>query len=293
MSFDLYFYKKKGSSVSKESITASLDKRIPREFENSRERFYNNPDTEVYFSFELTKPDYGDNNLEEAFQDFDDTHLSFNLNFMRPDFFGLEAFKFVQDFITELDLYVLNPQGNAGIPEKDTDTSLFLSWSAGNKWSSRDYFKEVGAYFIDPTKANRVWHYNYNRNQLQNELGEEYFVPKIFFLRMKENNQVITLSSWVQHIPTIIPPADYFMLGKEYRSWFKLVKEFVPVDYTTLINTFDGDLEEYPFDGCKIIHPHISKKIGKKFNRMSSPILQDDLGEMIPMEKLFNYQPEH
>lgn len=195
--------------------------------------------------------------------------------------------------MTELDLYVLNPQDNAGIPEKNTDTSLFLSWSAGNNWSSRDYFTEVGAYFIDPTKANRVWHYNYNRNQLQDELGEEYFVPKIFFSRMKENNQVITLSSWVQHIPTIIPPADYFMLGKEYRSWFKLVKELVPVDYTTLINTFDGDLEEYPFDGCKIIHPHISERIGKKFNRMSSPILQDDLGEMIPMEKLFNYQPEH
>lgn len=72
MSFDLYFYKKKGSSVSKENITASLDKRIPREYENSREWFYNNADTDVYFSFELTKPDYGDNNLEEAFQDFDD-----------------------------------------------------------------------------------------------------------------------------------------------------------------------------------------------------------------------------
>ncbi|WP_290798268.1 hypothetical protein [Flavihumibacter sp. UBA7668] len=292
MSFDLFFYKKKKSLLTKEDITVYLDEQISREHEKASEWFYENPDTGVYFYFELSKPDLFNENPEESLPDFEDLHFSFNLNFMRPDFFGMEAFKFVQELITVFDLYILNPQGNAEVPIKESETSLFQSWLNGNKWASIDYFKEIKASYIHPGKSSKVWQYNYNKNKLQKELGDVYFVPTIFFLRKKENNEVITLSTWFQHIPTVIPPADFFLLGKEYKHWFKTVKESILVDYDTLIKTFDGDFEDYTPDGSKIIHPEIAEKIGNKFNRLRSSLHLESFAESIPMENLFNYRPE-
>jgi hypothetical protein len=49
-------------------------------------------------------------NCYENFTDLDNIYFTFNLNYLRPDFFGQFAFEFVDKFVKDLDLFVLNPQ---------------------------------------------------------------------------------------------------------------------------------------------------------------------------------------
>ena len=137
MSYDLYFHKRKTGGPSESQIAKYLSENVVPANEKSGQWFFQNPDTEVYYSFELEAP--GDDPSEEPtyeeFEGFENTHIAFNLNFMRPSFFGLEAFLFVEKFVTDLDLFVLDPQSDKDGPYQPTKEVLFERWnntSSGN-----------------------------------------------------------------------------------------------------------------------------------------------------------------
>ncbi len=187
MSYDLYFYKQKGEDISADKISKYLsDNLVPANEENTQ-WFFEHEDREVYFSFDYYETDekFGPDEEIKPIENFENTNFSFNLNFMRPSFFGLEAFKFVEQFCSDLNLFILNPQSNSGQPYKSNRQEQFDTWNKTNLWASKEHFKKMQSCFLSEEDCIKVWEYNSNRKNMQQKLGDEYFVPKIFFFKIK------------------------------------------------------------------------------------------------------------
>jgi hypothetical protein len=292
MSYDLYFYKQKGKGPTESEIANYLTDNLVPVNESNNQWFFENEDTEVYFSIEVNEPEDDSETIElfESFKNFDNTRFSFNLNFMRPSFFGLEAFDFVEKFINDLGLFVLNPQKdfeNPYIPKKE---DLFENWNRTNLSASRDNFDEESHYY-PLEESNEVWKLNFNRQRLQEEIGDEYFVSRIFFCKTFKDNKIVTLSTWAEHIPNILPKADYYLLSREYKKFFKTVKDTVLISRQTFLAKFEKYFEDHPYNGCKIIHPANASKVGDVFNGVKSELKFEKYMVRIGMDKLYNAKP--
>jgi len=268
MSFDLYFYKKKGSTVTEKAIARFLAIHSGLDTDNVTEWLFENKATQVYFMFNLNeeKNDPDDIELYECFEDYDNTRFSFNLNFLRPSFFGLEAFQFIDRLIAEFDLFVLNPQGSHEGPYKATKEDLFSSWNQTNLVASANRFNPLTCGYLPEDQSNEIWEYNSRVSDTQEQLGEAYFVPRIFFMKTKKDNQVVTLTTWTQHIPCIIPPTDYVLLIRQYRKMFSTANDTVLISRTSLMEKLGAYFEDFPLKGCKIIRPNNAGKAQKGFN---------------------------
>lgn len=291
MSYDLFFYKQKGQVLSEVEIGNYLSRNLTPVYEDGKQWFFENEDTDVYFSVAQNKPEDDPESIEmfESFVEFDNTHFTFNLNFIRPNFFGLEAFAFVEKMINDLDLYIMDMQSSEpDIPRKISANEMLETWSHVNLAISANMMVEHGLIYVPLDRSDGVWHYNFQRKNLQAKLGESYFVPRIFFMRTKSGNNAVTLSTWTHHIPMIIPTADYFMLIREYKKFFKPVKEMGLISYDTLIKNFGDYFEDFDFKGCKIIHPDKASQIKNIFNKVKFEYQPDEFGDIISMDKLSN-----
>lgn len=289
MSYDLYFYKRKDCKTTDSDIRSYLGERI-QSTENADQFWYENKETGVYFSFEYNKPDLDDESLD-GFEEFDNTNWMFNINFLRPQFFGLEAFPFVGSLINDLDLIVLNPQvGGDETLAKYSDKDLFENWSNINARHSSDFFKEYELYYLDLGKSNKSWEFNQNRFALQDKLGEMTFVPGVFYFKEHKTGLISTLCVWPEHISTIIPQVDYFIIQKKIKKIFGTKESSGLVPYETIKNTFyDFIIKE---NGYEMISPSDSLKIKKLFNGLEYYCDFKDFGEGMTVDKIVNYKPD-
>ncbi len=289
MSYDLYFYKHKNCKTTDSDIRSYLGERFPNT-ENADQFLYENNETGVYFSFEYDKPDLDDESLE-GFEGFDNTNWMFNINFLRPQFFGLEAFPFVEGFIDDLDLIVLNPQvGGDETLAKYSHKDLFENWSNINARHSSDFFKEYELYYLDLDKSNKSWEFNQNRLVLQDKLGEMTFVPGIFYFKEHKTGLISTLCVWPEHISTIIPQVDYFIIQKKIKKIFGTKESSGLVSLETIKNTFNDFITKE--NGYEMISPSDSLKIEKLFNGLEYYSDFKDFGEGMTVDKIVNYKPD-
>jgi hypothetical protein len=291
MSYDLNFYKAKTSDISELDIANYLSENLVAQNESSNEWFFENKDTDVYYILSRNEPE-NDGEGAEVFTEYDNTHFAFNLNFMRPSFFGLEAFRFIEKFITDLDLKVLNPQSDEEFPYVPNKEELFENWNRVNLWSSIDHFDELSATYISSKKSTKAWEYNFARKHIQQELGDNYFVPRIFFFRTKDNNSAVTISSLTQGIPIVVPAADYYFITRKRKKLFNTVEDNVLIDSETFIEEFNTYLEDYSFQDSRIIHPENAYKANSKFKSLQAVLKLETFAERIPMEHLYNAKPE-
>lgn len=294
MSYDLLFYKQKGKEISTAKISQYLSDNLVPVNEGGTQWFFENKDTEVYFSFDYNEldDDYQAEEDIEPIDDFDDTYFSFNLNFMRPSFFGNEAFKFVEQFCRDLNLFVLNPQSSSENPYKPDEQEQFDIWSKTNLWASKDHFNEMQSCYLSERECYKVWEYNLNRQKLQQKLGDGYFVPKIFFFKIKQNNEPFTLTTWAEHIPIVLPTTDYILLVRQYKKLFRTVKDTVLVSRKKLLIEFGDYFDEYDFPNCKIIHQNKADQTKNKFNSIKPEKELGEFAERLAMEHLFNAKPD-
>jgi hypothetical protein len=294
MSYDLFFYKRKEQQVSENEIGDYLTKNLNPVNESGIQWFFENEDTEAYFSFDYNEPESDPKSVEmfESFNDFDNTHFTFNLNYLRPNFFGIEAFQFVEKFITDLDLFLIDPQStNSDKPTKFRADEMLSVWSKTNLAYSADKFDEFGFTYIPVEKSDDTRFYNYHKEAIQNKLGDGYYVPKVFFMKTKVGNKAVTLSTWTEHIPIVVPPADYFLLTKKYKRFFREVTETGLISYDTLIKKFGSYFDDFDLKGCKIIQPDNAAKVKDLFNKVKLEHQLNDFCERIDMEKLSNAKP--
>jgi hypothetical protein len=287
MSYDLYFYRSKDKGPNEKTIRQYLSTNLVNVNEQEDRWLFTNDDTEVYYSVEYNEPD-ADTAAADAYAGFEATNFSFDLNFIRPSFFGLEAFAFVETFTRELGLFVLNPQGSDEGPVMATAAGLYENWNLANLQVSADYFGKMGATYMSLESSNAAWRYNYNRKQLQEQVGEGYFVPRLIFL--KKGDTAVTLAVWPEHVPLVVPTADYYLLARRYKRLFKTVEEEVVVTRATLMQHFGSFMSDFMFEGCRVIHPQHAGKIGDLFNSVKGDETME-FAQRLPVDKLLNALP--
>lgn len=296
MSFDLFFYQPIADNKSQSDIAQYLSENLTTKHEEFDQWFFENERTGVYYLFEFDEPkllpeDDPEDTVHPKFYGCSYSGFSFNLNFGRPDFFGREAFIFVEKFINDLGLSVFDPQSSS---ETDTLTrptgpEMCESWIDSNRRATgviREQDPNAFVYF-PPGITDAAWNYNFNADRLQAELGDEYYVPTILFLREKKSGNPVTAVTWNQHIPNVFPPVDFVFLIREYRKLFRAVKETGVISNQTFLTTFREFLKPFHFKDCRIIYPATAALIGKQFNSINFEHLLKDF-EGLPVAQLTN-----
>jgi hypothetical protein len=295
MSYDLYFYKRKNSDLTESQIADYLTNNLNSTSTSNTNWFVENEDTETYFSFDQNDPEDDEDSIEffENFADFENTHFTFNLNYVRPDFFGQFAFMFVNKLLNDLDLYVLNPQSTTDpdFPKKSKDNELYENWSETNSKNSASFFKEFELEFYPLEKSNDFYNNNHNKLAIQEKLGDNYYVPKLYFFKKKLDGQIVTICTWTEHIPNVFPPADYFLLIKKYKKLFWTVEEVGLISADTFKERFGSYVDNFEFKNCKIIHPDKAEKVKDIFNSTKIEFKLADFAERMQIEKLVNIKP--
>ncbi|MBD2766770.1 hypothetical protein IC235_02555 [Hymenobacter sp. BT664] len=290
MSYDLYFFKHKTQQTSEKDISIYLTANLCPANEQENQWFYENDDTEVYFSFDLNKPETDpETTNSEIYPDFDDTRFSFNLNFIRPDFFGQEAFLFVDQMIGDLGLYVLNPQTEEYLMQP-AKGELYKNWSEINARISAQYYGKSEFNYYPLPASNAVWKHNFNRRRIQAQLGSEYFVPKVMVFQAIADRRIITIAVWPESLPIQVPQVDYYFLVKRYQKLFEKVEESGLISTKTFQAHFENFIRDS--DAGKIIHPADVNRLHDIFNSIKFDEALSGFAEKLPYNKMVNFRPK-
>jgi len=292
MSFDLYFYTQKNLSLSSDRIADFLHANACVREGEFPQWIYSNEATGVYFSFEIqpVSEDPEDIEIFESFEGFENTRFTFNINFIRPNFFALEAFPFVERFMSELDLYALNPQSqdDGDNPRKETADAYYSDWSRANLSVSAEHFDEFSLIHFPIERSNDYWRYNFHKDEMQERLGDDYFVPSLILVKRSETGQPITLSTWTQHIPNVFPRADYLVVMRKRKKLFRIVEETGLISRAKFMDTFGPYLDDYEFKDCHIIHPANAEKVADVFDRVEFDHTIKGFIEPVDLEQVTN-----
>ncbi len=293
MSFDLYFYTAGDRILSEKEIADYLIAHKCVQEDEFPQWIYTNDSTGVYFLFERQdeSEDPEDIELFESFDGFSNTRFTFNLNFVRPNFFGLEAFGFVARFMSELDLYALNPQtkNKSEFPRKETTEEYYADWSTPNLNFSSEYFDDLGLVYFPLERLNQFWRHNFHKDEMQERLGDDYFVPSLILVRRASTGEPVTITTWTQHIPTVIPPADFFMIMRKRKKLFRTIEEKGLISRDTFLQTFAEYMEPFEVEGTFIIHPDRAAAAGDQFNTIDfDHEFEGFFSEAFELEKLTN-----
>lgn len=207
MSYDLYLKPKAGSFTLEGFLT--YFRRLNHFAIEGNQAWYNNENTGVYFLCEYQDPD---DELEEYFP------LLININFVRPSIFIREIEPIVSKIINENNLIVSDPQID-GVGEGEYSKNDFISgWLHGNKFSV-NAVKDNGSRVTLPQKTlEYIWKWNFEKEELQNRLGDEVFVPSIMTFLI--DGEFKTAICWGDGIPVAIPNVDEFLIvRKKYAPW--------------------------------------------------------------------------
>lgn len=294
MSYDLYFYKRKESTLTEKDVRTYLADNLTEPNEQNNQWWFENEDTGVYFCFETTDEKDFENyeELFESFTDFDNTRFLFNVNFVRPNFFGIESILFVEQFIKDLDLYILNPQSknNSNKPYKPENNELYENWVEINEPACINNFSDEN-YYYPLFETNEIWRHNYNRLKLQAIHDEVYYVPRIYLLEEFATKKLITQTHWAKHFPYIIPKADYILIVRDKKNIFKGGTESGYISYETFVKVFEDYLEDLDLPNYKIVKPEKAENATKVFNSLKFEIKNDKLGVRISWDNLYNVKP--
>jgi hypothetical protein len=208
MSYDLYFKSRNsGSKIGASDFAGHLRQR--KNFTVSdKQAVYQNEVTGVYFVFDLN----GAENEEQPSL----LPVSFNLNYYRPHIFGLEAEIEVKLFVKKFDLLVSDPQTD-GMGEGEYSTEKFLSgWNKGNEFGYRAILQQhpdTSPSTLSTAQIESCWRWNHAQPGLQQQLGDNVFVPRFMFL-LREG-KVLTTVVWPDGIPSAIPGADVVLIPRK------------------------------------------------------------------------------
>ncbi|SER48637.1 hypothetical protein [Pedobacter rhizosphaerae] len=271
MSYDLFFYKRNSASITQADIESYLNNLPNREGNNDSQWLFRNEGSGAYWSFEYHQQHENDPvDIEidegyEGYEDFEDTRFTFNINYVRPNFFEEEAFSVVDKLASDLNLYILNPQGEA-IPRQYGKGILQTDWTAMNMSHAKTYFDEWGHNYLEPNQSDYSADYNRKKAEIQQQYGEEYFVPQIFYLKRHGSRLIETLCMWPEHVPYILPKIDIILTQKRISVLFWKKEEAGLIRCTDLIEQL-GDLFS-KLEGHLVLHPQEAQEIAKAFNKL-------------------------
>jgi len=211
MSYDLYFQKKNRELFSRQEFVAYFTSRPHYKVENGQ-ALYENDDTGVYFIVEHNEVE----SLEKTEDPSDYSPANLNLNFLRPHIFALEAEPEITAFVRQFEFIIMDPQID-GNPGTTYEREAFLrGWNAGNKFAFDSIGKsnpEIKTLLYPSDDLERHWNWNFKRNDLQNQLRENIFVPKIAYHSLE--GSVKSFIVWSEAIPTAFPTVDTVVVFRQ------------------------------------------------------------------------------
>ncbi len=285
MSFDLYFFKRRNVVLADNAIEEYLRKVIGDPENQSKSWLYFNEDTGVYFVIDNDSDDCEYNRVGE----YVNVRCSFHLNYMRPSFFGLEGFQFLEQFCKDLNLVVLDPQSDSEIPYLPTATKLFAFWNVCNLSMSNTTDHADNFAIVPESEATRIWYWNYGRKELQDQLGDFYFVPKIFFMQQKSNGMVVSVVTWTDCIPTVLPSADYYLLMNHTRKWFRTKLEQRLVSRDKLMKEMRAFISPFTSANTFIIKPEAATHAPERFLSIKADENYSTFLQPIQTDRLLNH----
>ncbi len=207
MSYDLFFRSRSPDRSISHSQFVEYFRGRDRFQVKKAQAFYSNECTGNYFLFEYSESGSEDDGL---------LPITFNLNYFRPHVFGLEAEPELHAFVDEFDLLVSDPQ-NEGMGNGEYSGESFLSgWNAGNDFSHNAILSQHGAeavrFSLPGDVIERCWTWNKERDSRQAEVGQEFFVPRIFFL--EHEGEARSAVIWGDAIPIAIPEIDVIVMAR-------------------------------------------------------------------------------
>jgi len=248
MSYDLYFT---GERIPKAEFDSYFRGRKRYEL-NESQAWYSNDDSGVYFSFEYSDDDSGEDLEWESF-------AAFNQNYYRPHFFALEAERELTAFVANFGCTVADPQ-NGGMGEGAYTSEGFLQgWNHGNKCgysailSSEDAPEEV---LCRPTaELEAIWRWNYTREQISESLGMDIFVPRIMFMMIA--GLLKSVCVWPDAISILMPKTDMVYSPRSElapkRFLRKKEDDYCIIDQSTLDGVLSDFDSTFPLPAR---HPH-------------------------------------
>jgi hypothetical protein len=227
MSYDLFF-----RPASNQGLPSSED--FVRYFAQRRhftmkdgQSWYQNEDTGVYFSFELTP----------AGTDTPSSWAQFNVNYARSRIFVLEALPQVHSFASTFGLKVHDPQID-GMGDGPFDPQKFITgWIAGNK-AACIVLAESGhprPLTMAAEKLNAIWQWNISREGLQVQVAESVFVPQIMFVPGALTAR--SAAVWSDAIPILLPTVDVVLLYRDVyapRRFFRRKPDVAVLEWAEL-----------------------------------------------------------
>jgi hypothetical protein len=189
---------------------------------NDYQALYNNPDTTVFFTFE-----YGGLRTLKATRSEPILPVYFKIDFGKPHIFVLEAEPELVEFIRNFNLQVsdLSMHGS-GYLEYD-EMEFYRGWSSGNEAYYRTFLSNNPQAQLPtlPIQAmEKYWRWNYHVNEMQAELGQQLFIPKIMFIQYQNNLQPAVV--WTDAVPIALPRVEKAILyRRSLSSGFKITKK--------------------------------------------------------------------
>lgn len=287
MSYDLNFYKRTADSITNEDVANYLNALPNVTNEQENQWIYEHEETGVYCMFEYDGESSYEDIEEEVFADFEDTHFRFNINFIRPQFFGKECFPLVDHLAEDLNLYILNPQGEAE-PKKYEKGALEKEWAASNLKFAKANFEEFGLCYLPPEKSDYAWNYNNQVYARQQQYGQNYFVPTIFYIKPEDSREAFTLVVWPEHIPFLLPKVDYVFVNKKIKKFLRTKREDGLVKYDEVLKSLGSYLEDV--EDYKVLSPENSAKVAEHFNALPVFSSVPDFGEPMTVDRLVNVE---
>lgn len=236
MGYDLLF-KHKGGNFTRRHFLDYFSSRMF--YKTSSDMvMYENETTGVYFQFEYFDDDQSPNAEDPSEEYFP---VAFYLNYMRPSFFVLEAEPEVREFVRNCSMLVLDPQADDTAAREYDPQGFVDTWQYGNVSGYQVVVQEdIKVHTLPATTLQRIWKWNYGRNQLQAAHGENVFVPKIMVF--DHLGQTVTGVAWADAIPIVIPRVDLLIMVRERlapRKWFVRPKDAAVVqleEFETLLS---------------------------------------------------------
>lgn len=208
MSYDL-FLKPKSGELSAEQFKIYFKHRENYEIfiePNSLQARYVNKITGANFYFEY----------QQSLQHDEDEHypIAFNIGYLKPSYFSKEANFELKELVGTHNLMVNDPQIN-GMGVGDYQSDKFINaWLRGNSLVCESSFlsnKEIPTLLSE--KVENVWLWNKNKNQLQDNISNDVFIPSVMYFR--KDGKVLTACVWEDGIPIIIPPVDMVVIVRK------------------------------------------------------------------------------
>lgn len=221
MSYDLYFRTRDGETKPGAQELEAHFRARPNYTLHDGAAEYGNEDTGVYFHFDWSPPD--PELLEDTEEDEVHHDVAFNINYNRPSFFGLEAAPELKAFTERFSYIVDDPQMDGmGEDATFTEQGFIKGWNAGNQFGVYAVMQHGDAGRSIPNLRRElltdVWRWNFHREELQAQVGDDLFVPKI--LPIELDGAIHTAAVWGDLLPSVLPAVTYLLSPLERYKGF-------------------------------------------------------------------------